>query len=123
MWSAGSLKVVNSENSEVLQELLADCRNVSFFSLPNENDLILVGYNGSTLHLFSFTNIEKSQVGYTIGSIPFLTIPNMVSLSPYFSFSLKVIHFDDADIVSTSFSSKGIYAILGTNRIAFITKS
>ncbi len=62
MWSPGSLKVVNSESSQVLQELIADLRYVSFFSLSNDADLLVVGYNDSTLHLFSITNPKKSQV-------------------------------------------------------------
>ena len=62
MWSPGSLKVVNSKSSQLLQELISECRYVSFFSPPNDADLFLVGYNDSTLHLFSITNPEKSQV-------------------------------------------------------------
>lgn len=62
MWSPGSLKVVNSESSQVLQELIADLRYVSLFSPSNDADLLVVGYNDSTLHLFSITNPEKSQV-------------------------------------------------------------
>jgi hypothetical protein len=65
MWSPGSLKVINSESSQVLQELIADLRYVSFFSLSNDADLLVVGYNDSTLHLFSITNPEKSQVKKT----------------------------------------------------------
>lgn len=66
MWSPGSLKVVNSKSSQLLQELISECRYVSFFSPPNDADLFLVGYNDSTLHLFSITNPEKSQVRWSI---------------------------------------------------------
>jgi hypothetical protein len=62
MCSPGSLKVVNSESSKVLQELIAESRYISFYSTSNDTDLFLVGYNGSTLNIFSFTNPEKSQV-------------------------------------------------------------
>lgn len=62
MCSPGSLKVINYESFRVLQELIADIPNVSFFPYSCESDLCLVGLAGSNLQILPAFGPEKAQV-------------------------------------------------------------